>query len=63
MARAALLPLLLFLLSACCRAALLQEEIDELNATCRRVRYRTVERYTQFFENPTRVFVATGGAR
>ena len=61
MARAALAPFLLLLLAVVCgRAELMPQEIAELNATCRRVRYRTVEQYTLFFDNPKRVFVATG---
>jgi meiotically up-regulated gene 157 (Mug157) protein len=52
--------LVLALLALAAHAALLPEELSELNVTCRRVRFRTPERYTQFFDNPRRVFVATG---
>jgi len=61
MARAALAPLLLLLLAVIRGGAeLLAQEIAELNATCRLVRYRTVEQYTLFFDAPKRLFVATG---
>jgi hypothetical protein len=55
------------LLLPAARSELRAEEIAELNTTCRRVRMRTVEKYTQLFEasgelEPRRLFVATGGA-
>ena len=59
-------PLLALLLLGAARSELRADEIAELNTTCRRVRMRTVEKYTQLFEGngeaePRRLFVATGG--